>query len=87
MLVGKRNVDGWVVGVDVASTKKIDCSASLSKLFSGNLLENFNVDNSTYAQARKSSTYAHAILPTNNYPSTKKISALRRSKLHYKAHS
>lgn len=55
--VSKAKVDG-LGGVAVASTQKISSgSVALSKLFSGNLLENFTVDSSTYAQARIRATF------------------------------
>lgn len=55
--VSKAKVDG-LGGVAVASTQKSSSgSAALSKLFSGNLLENFTVDSSTYAQARIRATF------------------------------
>lgn len=56
--VGKVKVDGSSgLGADVNSVKKSSGSAGLSKLFSGNLLENFTVDNSTYAHARIRATF------------------------------
>lgn len=55
--VSKAKVDG-LGGVAVASTQKISSgSVALSKLLSGNLLENFTVDSSTYAQARIRATF------------------------------
>ncbi|XP_061359038.1 tRNA ligase 1 isoform X2 [Gastrolobium bilobum] len=44
-----------LVGADVASTKS--SSAGLSKLFRGNQLENFTVDNSTYSLAQIRATF------------------------------
>lgn len=56
--VSKVTVDGSGVGADVASNQKSSSgSAGLSKLFGGNLLENFTVDNSTYANARIRATF------------------------------
>ncbi|XP_058729875.1 tRNA ligase 1 [Vicia villosa] len=55
--VSKGKVGGSGVGVDVASTQKSSGSAVLSKLFSGNLLENFTVDNSTYGHAQIRATF------------------------------
>lgn len=48
------------VGADVASTQKnnsSNSSARLSKLFRSSVLENFTVDNSTYAHARIRATF------------------------------
>lgn len=55
--VGKGKVGGSGNGVDVASTQKSGGSAVLSKLFSGNLLENFTVDSSTYGHAQIRATF------------------------------
>ncbi|KAJ1381716.1 hypothetical protein SESBI_44901 [Sesbania bispinosa] len=56
--VGKMTVDGPGVGADVASTKNGSSSSTgLSKLFRGNLIENFTVDNSTFSQAKIRATF------------------------------
>ncbi|XP_052118371.1 tRNA ligase 1-like isoform X2 [Arachis duranensis] len=57
-MAGKGAADAATAGAEaVVASPKTSGSPSLSKLFSGNLLEKFTLDNSTYLQAQIRATF------------------------------